>query len=117
MDFSRSWVSISEFFDSLERNYGKDGHILMQYTGLKDKNGKEIYEGDIVKYTQVGYFGDEDQVKTETVIFNNSCFWVTCGDNNDCPLYSFEDCELFDDIEVIGNIYEDPIPVKLNKTL
>jgi hypothetical protein len=67
-----------------------------QYTGLKDKNGKEIYESDLVN----GFIGDLEVINGK-VVFDAGAFSVDVGNYLPC-LYEFQG------IEIIGNIYENP---------
>ena len=78
-------------------------YILMQYTGLKDKNGKEIYEGDIVK--SYYYIANEDGTEGERHVVKLI--------NYDKTLCKYN-IDMFENLEIIGNIYDNPELLKEN---
>ena len=78
----------------------------MQYTGLKDKNGKEIYEGDIVR--------EQGFVKTVVKWDNRKQTQYGHGDSTTCIYAGFSmggwgsSYDTREEVKVIGNIYENP---------
>lgn len=96
--FKRS-LAFDDYYWELEEC---DEVTAQQFTGLTDKNSKEIYEGDIVRFT---FIDDEiynyiSEVKPKGIV--------------DTPKYHENDMTLlewldgYDEVEVIGNIYENP---------
>lgn len=78
-------------------------YVLMQFTGLKDKNGKEIYEGDIV--SGKGIYESIRSNKFEVIYHGNKC--SACfifADKNGLGYHPYE----IKAQEIIGNIYENP---------
>jgi uncharacterized phage protein (TIGR01671 family) len=83
--------------------------ILMQYTGLHDKNGKEIYEGDIVSEWFYPDFGIEKTRFEGIVEWFDSGWFVKTKNVGEISLTDTAE------IEIIGNIYENPESLKETK--
>jgi uncharacterized phage protein (TIGR01671 family) len=109
----RAWNKKREFMDSvwlIDWEHEKVCHskhnqsdlndcVLMQYTGIEDKNGKAIYEGEVVQFTVNKFGADvEKVVKKGTVYYNNDMTLSVDG----WTLANIKSRE------VIGNIYENP---------
>lgn len=92
-------------------SFSRDDWDYQQFTGLLDKNGKEIYEGDVVEIIDTNGLSESKKVKV---------VW-----NDEMTGYGFDEAELFDGeywmpfcqepyaCEVLGNIYENPELLKL----
>ena len=85
-----------EYLPPFKCNEKEDIWIMQQFTGLKDKNGKEIYEGDIVKDCASGLYS---QVIFGDIEFNKYGKWHP-------TLGWCSGCVDLDNCKVIGNIYE-----------
>ena len=72
--------------------------VVMQFTGLHDRNGKEIYEGDII------WWGKDDHAPVSYVFYNDGAFKVSDPESDTWELL----IDVLNGAEVIGNIYENP---------
>ena len=91
---------------------------LMQYTGLHDKNGKEIFEADIVKVKL--YKGEEEKYFVGKVEYFGSSFIVDADNDSDYHVYDLDGFGIdfkynLEDCEVIGNVWEDSDLLNDNK--
>lgn len=96
-------TDVNSFWFDMENNE-VDTNTLGQYTGLKDKNGREIYEGDIISARGI----------ILTVKYIGGVFFACNVDSNidKYPLYILCEWENESGCEIIGNIHDNPELIK-----
>lgn len=107
------WEELKEF-KGLSRLFDDAPHSetfsLMQSTGLKDKNGVEIFEGDVLRVYEIDDTAGESEY-TSPVIWKDYG-WLVYDTDTDIPLFLLDRDSDFGDrdveIEVLGNIHANP---------
>ena len=112
LDGSHIWWDIN---DSGEMKYEDDpgNYKLEQFTGLKDVNGKDIYEGDAVQPVS-SYInlkrGKPFEVKKDNYVYGK---WIAKDISS--KEFSVDGCYFSDEIQLIGNVHENPELLEADK--
>lgn len=126
IDFGKSEISVKTLFFERTNYYKFDDIVLMQSTWLRDRNGKEIFEGDILKfndewdeYCYEGYVdGVSEGINFVEIEKDTTCFGFGKTRIPESSLFDLMNDEHFTfkelitdtsfEFEIIGNIYENP---------
>ncbi|WP_455458918.1 YopX family protein [Streptococcus salivarius] len=126
IDFEKKQICVKTLFFERLSYYDFDDVVLMQSTGLRDKNGKEIFEGDVLKFNDSwenhcyeGYVDGEIEGVNYVEIQSESTGFIFCKTkypDSSLFYYANEEHLTFQEIlgdgdfgfEVVGNIYENP---------
>ena len=110
---SKKGIGIFTWIEAQNENLFKN-NCLMQYIVLKDKNGKKIFEGDIIKTKEYYTRPYSENRKSKRFLIIVKYITTDRGlaefsiENFDCGNYRYSDWNDFYDCEVVGNIYENP---------
>lgn len=98
VDFGKSEISVKTLFFERTSRYDFDDIVLMQSTGFTDKNGKEIFEGDILD-SEDGFLAGVVELRRDLGMFVSTLIKY----NNFERL-----CNVLDSTQIIGNVWENP---------
>jgi uncharacterized phage protein (TIGR01671 family) len=91
------WADIDDYFSAKKL-------IWQLRTGLKDRNGQEIYEGDLINFSWQAGHKEFYECKNQEVFYSNECASFVFGKDEICML----DRVVYDTLEVVGNVFENP---------
>lgn len=83
------------------KGWSIDDEYLMQSTGLRDKNGKEIFEGDIVRQVRTQPITENETITGVVIMIEGA--WLIMNDCEQLASYLWSET---DENEIIGNVYE-----------